>query len=263
MKGEIMSNKAYREAEGISRSELYVLFSKSPLHMKYAMEDTEEEDSLALLEGRAAHKLILEPEEFFEEFAIAPKVDRRTKEGKEAYNSFVEEAQGKEIITDDSFTKIKAMAEALKQNEIACSYLKGDHERSFFWTDSITGERCKCRPDCLATIFGKKYIVDYKTTDSCADGAFERSVKKFGYKFQAGMYREGVFNNTFEEYGFVFVAQEKKPPYASRVYVCTDEFIREGYEQFRQAVDIYHFCKKEHNFYGYADTMLFGEEDYS
>lgn len=81
------------------------------------------------------------------------------------------------------------------------------------------------------------------------------------------MYREGVFQNTFEEYGFAFVAQEKKAPYAVRVYICNEDFIQEGYEQFRKAISIYHYCKEHNNFYGYegienAANVLVGEGEY-
>lgn len=265
MAGESMTNKEYRKREGVSRSELRTLLAQSPLHMKYAQEH-KTEDTPALLEGRAAHKLILEPDSFEEEFAVAPKCDRRTKEGKEQYETFKIESEGKDILTDESMTKISEMAAAIKQNETAVKFLTGEHERSFFWTDARTGEVCKVRPDCLAEIDGVKYIVDYKTTESCADGAFEYSVKKYGYKFQAGMYREGVFQNTFEDYKFAFVAQEKKAPYAVRVYLCNEDFTNEGYEQFRQAIDTYHWCKVNDNWYGYEGpdniiSDLVGEGD--
>ena len=255
-----MTNKEYRNHEGISRSELNIIRSKTPFHFKYAQEH-KEEDTAALLEGRATHKMILEPDTFFEEFAVCPKCDRRTSEGKATYAAFIEESVGKDVITEELFDKIKEMVEAVKLNPEADLYLKGEHERSFFWTDAETGEKCKVRPDCLTEVGGQKYIVDYKTTTSCADYEFERSVRKYGYKFQAGMYREGVFQNTFDEYGFVFVAQEKTAPYATRVYFCSDDFIREGYEQFREALNTYHFCKENDEWSGYPDDYLYGEEE--
>ena len=260
MSGIEMTNKAYREHEGVSRSQFNILLSKTPLHFKYAQEH-KEDDTLALLEGRAIHKMILEPDTFYDEFAIAPKVDRRTISGKAEYEDFIKNLQDKEIITDESYTKAVEMAKALKQNPDAVKFLTGEHEQSFFWTDAETGEPCKVRPDVLTEVDGIKYIVDYKTTDSCADGAFERSVRKYGYKFQAGMYREGVFQNTFDEYKFAFVAQEKKPPYASRLYICTDGFVNEGYQQFRKAITIYHDCKTLDVWSGYEEEILIEEED--
>lgn len=245
-----MTNKEYREHEGISRSQLFTIINQTPLHFKYQL-DHPKEDTASLAFGRAAHKMMLEPEDFFNEFAVAPNVDKRTKTGKEEWNTFCEENAGKEVISQLDYETICDMKKAIDADPNASKFLKGIHEQSYFWTDSATGEVCKVRPDCLTNIDGQNYIVDYKTTDSCADGHFERSVRKYGYKFQSGMYREGMFNNTFEDYGFVFVAQEKTPPYAVRVYMCTEAFINEGEEEFRTAINLYHYCKENNNFFGY------------
>ncbi len=240
-----MTNKEYRKTDAISRSDLAILLKQTPFHMKYTMEHRGEEDSKALHFGRASHKYILEKDSFYNEFIQIPVCDRRTKEGKETYAKFCLECDnsGKEPIDVADLEQIKEMSAAIDAYPLARQLLTGTIEQSFFWTDSETGEKCKVRPDCITEYDGRKYIVDYKTTDSCADGAFEHSVRKYGYKFQSGMYREGVFQNTFDDYGFIFVAQEKKAPYAVRIYFCTDEFINEGYEQFRKAISTYHFCK--------------------
>ena len=169
-----MTNKEYRSKEGISRSELFPILSKTPKHMKYEQEHPEDGETLALLEGRAIHKMILEPETFNSEFAIAPVCDRRTKEGREKYAKFLDKCEGMDVLTADSFEKVMDMAAAIREDPIAMKFLSGIHEKSFFWTDPDTGEKCKVRPDVLTEVDGRKYIVDYKTTDSCADGAFER-----------------------------------------------------------------------------------------
>lgn len=247
-----VTNDEYRAKEGVSRSQLSILLSQTPLHFKYAEENKGKEDTPALVFGRAAHKYILEKESFFDEFAVAPQCDRRTKDGKEIYANFLIQSEGKSVISSDDYKAIEEMSKAIDETPLARPLLTGECEQSFFWTDAETGEICKIRPDCITEYAGKKYLVDYKTTDSCADGHFERSVRKFGYKFQSGMYREGFFQNTFDDVGFVFVAQEKKPPYAARVYFCSDEFINEGCEQFRKAISIYHYCKETGNWYGYS-----------
>lgn len=248
-----MTNKEYRKHEGISKSQLFKI-AKSPFHFKHAVENPQQ-DTKSLLFGRAAHKYILEKDNFFQEFAIAPEVDRRTKAGKEEYAQFIADSEGKDVISRDEFEVILQMADAIKNNPEASSLLNGEYEQSFFWTDAATGEVCKCRPDCITEHEGMKYIVDYKTTDSCEDGHFERSCRKYGYKLQAGMYTEGLFQNTFEQYGFAFVAQEKAAPYAVRIYICTPEYIAQGYDQFRELIGIYHDCKETGNWYGYEGPM--------
>lgn len=259
-----MNNEEYRKHEGTSRSQLWQL-KKSPLHFKHNLE-TPQEETTALLFGKAMHKYILEYDDFFNEFVVAPKFDKRTKAGKEAFEQWLEMAGGKTVIDEAMMEQINAMADVINENQFAKVLLTGDCEKSFFWTDEATGEKFKCRPDCLSnqTLNGKRLIVDYKTTDSCEDGHFERACKKYGYKLQAGMYREGMFQNTFEDYGFVFVAQEKKEPYAVRVYVCSEEFINEGLDEFRELAGLLHYCKSNDDWFGYEGannnyTILSGE----
>ena len=250
---QTMTSKEYRCADGISRSELFKI-SRSPLHFHYAITNPAE-PTPSLSFGQAAHKYILEPEGFNNEFAVAPDVDRRTKAGKEAYSDFLMLNAEKTIITREDMGKIIPMAEMINANPTAKALLTGRVEQSFFWVDQMTGEKCKCRTDCLSEYEGRRYIVDYKTTDSCEDGHFERSCRKYGYKFQAGMYREGVFQDTFEDYDFAFVAQEKTAPYAVRVYFCDREYVNQGFDQFREYLGIYHECKRTGNWYGYEGPM--------
>lgn len=74
------------------------------------------------------------------------------------------------------------------------------------------------------------------------------------------MYTDGVFNQTFEEYGFAFVAQEKKPPYAVRVYFCDPGFIEEGLELFKSLIGTYHECRQSGEWPGYEDKEIYGDE---
>lgn len=260
-----MTNKEYRLEPAVSRSELWN-FHKSPMHF-LAGQMEEHKSTPALVFGSLAHKLVLEPDDFETEYAVMPEgIDRRTKAGKEIYEDFLKFADGKEIVSAEDFEKASEMAAAVREHPIAKELVKGLHEESFFWTDSDTNIPCKIRPDGLTVYEGKPYIIDYKTTDSCEDGHFERSVKKYGYKLQAGMYCEGMFQQNFDEYGFAFIAQEKNYPFAVRVYFCSREFIAEGYDQFRAFLGELKWCTDNHRFYGYEGrdgmaSVLYGEDE--
>ena len=262
----IMDAKTYRRNPAVSRSDLMFL-EKTPQHYRYHMDNPEEKSTPAMVFGSAVHKLVLEPEDFHLSYAVLPAgIDRRTREGKAAYENFIQDAAGKTIISEEDYRKAVQMMEQVYKNPVAEQLLTGTHEESFFWTDPDTGIDCKIRPDCLTTYQGKPYIVDYKTTDSCEDGHFERSCRKYGYKLQAGMYCEGMMQQNFEDYGFAFVAQEKTEPYAVRVYVCSPEFIREGYDEFRRLIGTLKWCQDNGRWYGYegpdgAVSTLAGEEE--
>ena len=80
------------------------------------------------------------------------------------------------------------------------------------------------------------------------------------------MYWEGVFANTLEDMGFAFIAQEKKAPYAVRVYFCTPEFVKEGRDQFRELIGTLKYCEDNDDWFGYEGptheaSELYGDDE--
>lgn len=253
-----MNDREYNALEGIRRSDLWVI-NKTPAHFKYNLTHPQEKTE-ALLFGSAIHKLLLEPMEFTDEYAVLPDLDRRTTEGKLKYAEFIEQNKDKEIISLTAIAQINDMVRVLQNDELVSKLLYGSKkEQVYTWVDPKTGEPCKIKADAVTTYEGKPVLIDYKTTQSCEVGAFERSAKKYGYDFQAGMYCAGVEANTMERYGFIFIAQEKTPPYLHRVYFCSPEFIEAGKAKFIELLSLYHNCKVKDEWLGYEPTDLLGE----
>ena len=248
-----MTNKEYREHEGISKSALWEI-RKSPLHFKWKMEHLQE-DTPALIFGRAVHKWVLEEETFFDEFAVAPIVDKRTKDGKELWASFELSAAGKDLIKAEDFEIIRDMKAEIMKNEMAVNLLSGKKETSLFGTDELTGEKIKARPDILTEIGDQLIIVDYKSCESAETDAFTKSALSYGYHLQDAMYSEVVKQNYKKEPIFMFIAQEKKPPYAVNIFKTDEYFHQYGVDTFRELIGIYHQCKVSGNFYGYETSF--------
>lgn len=61
---------------------------RSMLHMKTAMEAPPKTTD-ALIFGQLFHTLVLEPDTYAKQFAVAPEVDRRTKAGKQEWEDFL------------------------------------------------------------------------------------------------------------------------------------------------------------------------------
>lgn len=251
-----MNDKEYNLLPGLRRSDLWTI-NQTPAHFKYHMEHPEE-STAALTFGQAAHKYILEPDTFWDEFAVVPACDRRTKAGKEAFRQFSEENNGKTWISEDDFGIIAGMREELYRDPYYADILGGEHEKVYTWTDEETGEQLKMKADIVDT--ANRIIYDYKTTISCADGVFEKSARRYGYDFQAGFYTAGVEAETLERYSFGFIAQEKTPPYCPRLYICDRGFITQGRHKFRRLLNLYHECKTSGDWFGYIDETLYAEE---
>lgn len=244
-----MTDKEYRQHEGVSRSQLWKL-RESPEKAKYAWEHPEP-PTPALLFGQAVHKLILEPDTFDDEFAVAPNIDRRTKDGKTAYNAFCESLGDRQVITLEQYETAVEMRNKAISEPFVVKLLNCDHETPFIWTDVLTNEVVKIRLDGIGYLNDTPFVIEYKTTEDASTDGFIRSAIKYGYDFQAAMACEAVEIVTGKKPIFVFIAQEKKPPYSVNILQADKLFIQRGYEIYRELIGIYHDCKKSGNWYGY------------
>ena len=240
-----MNEREYNEAEGIRRSDLWKM-EDSPEKFKYFL-DHPVEQTPAMAFGSACHKFILENDDFASEYALAPNVDKRTKDGKVIWESFLSTLDGRSPISADDNQTMVDMYSVLERCPRAKKLLfgKGESEVPYFWTDPETGEKCKVKADRIVTYNRRKYIVDYKTTMTADTFHFNSEIWKRGYFFQAGMYAEGwkIANKKKKLPGFLFVAQEKKAPYSVNVIEVSEEVMNAGIAKFHQLLDKYHQCK--------------------
>lgn len=250
MKGIRISNKEYREREGVSSTDLKKI-AKSPAHFRY-WKDNPQEDTPALLFGRACHKYMLENGEFFSEFAVAPNVDRRTKAGKEEWAVFEADNADKDIISVTDFEKIQEMHKALYDTPFVKKLLSGEKELSFFHADESTGLVLKARPDCLTEVGETNILVDYKTTDNADSDDFMRQAIKLMYDLQMSYYRDILEKETGKQYSVIFIAQEKSAPYCVNIMEANEYFLKSGKDMYRTMLDRYAECKETDDWYGYT-----------
>lgn len=244
-----MTEKEYRAHPAVSRSQLFKL-RESPEKFRY-YEDNPEEPTAALIFGQFLHAMVLQPDTIPQQFAAAPSVDRRTRDGKAQWAAFETAAEGRTVVTFEMAITAKEMQQKLESCEFAKKLLSGEKEVPYFWTDELTGEECKCRADCITNINGLDIIVDLKTAENADTDTFMRHAIKYGYDLQAAMYSEGVRKCTDKECAFVFIVIEKKPPYAVNILQADKAFITHGVDLFRELLGIYHDCKQTGNWYGY------------
>lgn len=253
-----MTEQEYNAAEGIRRSDLWVM-SDSPEKFKWHMDHPadEGEKSPALSFGSACHKMILEPNEWGLEYAAAPNVDRRTKAGKEEWARFCEENEGRTAVSRDDYDTMIGMLESLNRHPLASEMVSGQHEVPFFWTDPETGEKCKCKVDCIRRDDGKYVVVDYKTTGNAQTQRFNTEIFRYGYHVQAAMYTEGVqcALGLEERPGFVFVAQEKTAPFAVNVIEVSEDVMRYGDSVYHELLRKYHECRMMDVWGGYCEDV--------
>lgn len=233
--------------------------AKSPLHLRHYLDAPPLDPTPAMVLGSLTHTRTLEPDKTFKEFAVAPKVDRRTKIGKAEYAEFLKMSAGKTVVTEDQFHLASAMARSVKSHPVARGLLaNGIAESSVVWHDKMSGVLCKCRPDYrheAGTALGTT-VIDLKSTKDASAHAFAKSVANFGYHIQAAFYLDGMSAATGTEFdNFIFIPVENEPPHAVAVYAADDMMIEIGRDEYRRGLAVIAECQASGEWPGYSDGI--------
>lgn len=250
-----VTNEEYHSSDSVGHSGL-VRIMRSPSHYKESL-DAPREPTPAMAFGTAVHAAILEPSLFVKSYGVAPKFDRRTKDGKAAAEDWEKNNAGKLFLTEEQMASLKRMQAQVMDHAGAAKLLSvGMAEKSFFWTDSETGVNCRIRPDFLmqnehGEIIG---IVDVKTAiDASAEG-FSKSLANYGYDLQAAFYQEGMKQATGRKIPFYFVVIESNAPHAVAAYKANDQVIEVGRTKFQGALQLVAWCRENGQWPAYQPT---------
>lgn len=197
------------------------LFKREFIDGIYEREETE-----SMLLGSLVHCLVLEPDEVNNRYAIVPKCDRRTKEGKAVYERFVTENDGCQVIKQETFDEAVAIACSVSLNETAAKILLSRKNVEHAIEFEIDGVECKSKIDLLTP--GHHIVFDLKTTQNAKPDEFAKSVVSYGYHRQAAFYCEGVRRIYGTEPRFIFCAVSTQYPYLCGCYELDDQAIGLG-----------------------------------
>lgn len=207
--------------------------------------------------GHAAHAQVLGTGP---ELVIIEAADYRTKAAQQARDET--RAEGKVPLLPHEFATVEAMHAALLAHPSSklISHL-GRAEQSLFAKDEATGVMLRARIDWLPEVVdGRMTIVDYKTTASAEPGAFGRSAARYGYHLQAAWYLDMVRAlGLADDIEFVFISQEKEPPYIVQPFRIGDYELAIGRRQNRKAIELFARCVENDDWPSYSadvETLL-------
>ena len=162
--------------------------------------------------GHAAHKLVLHtgPELVL--------VDRDRWDTNEVKAQLAEiRAAGGVPLKRKDWDAVHAMADQIRAHPIAGRLLRpelGKAEQTIVWRDESTGVWCRAMLDWMGvTLVGAPLLLDYKTAECAHPATFARSAGSYGYDIQEAHYEDGYQAVVGVVPLFLFVVQEKEPPY--------------------------------------------------
>lgn len=209
--------------------------------------------------GSAAHKAVLGAGD---DLVIVHADDWRTRSAKDARDQAY--GDGKIPLLSRDFDVVEEMADRIREHPVAAALFNpahGDAEQSLFWVDERSGIWRRARLDWLPHPTGEEgrrlIVADYKTCRSAAPETIAKDVHNYGYHQQAAWYLDGIDAlGLADDAVFVFVFQEKDPPYLVTVAELDITAIRIGRHLNRMAIAIYRDCTEAGHWPGYADGRV-------
>ncbi|MFF5778116.1 PD-(D/E)XK nuclease-like domain-containing protein [Streptomyces virginiae] len=204
--------------------------------------------------GHAAHKLVL---------GDGPEIDvldfdnYQTKAAQQARDEA--RHMGVVPLLRHEYQQVLEMAAVIRRHPLASALLapeSGQPEISMFAQDPATGMWVRSRPDWMPHRTGSRTLIpDYKSTNDASNEAFTKSIQSFGYYQQAPWYIDiaVALDLASEDAEFLFIAQEKTPPYLVNVIGLDADWLRKGRARNRAALELYAECSQTGRWPGYGD----------
>lgn len=240
-----LPNDAYHSLrDALSSSGARTLANSTPAAFRHGVR----ENKPAWDMGHAAHLRVLgEGPELVEVEAD----DWRTKAAQQARKDA--HARGAVPLLTRDIAVVDAMAAALRRHPLAAPLLEmpGDTEVSLFARDRVTEVMLRARPDRLTA----HWCIDYKSTVDASPEAWKRSAFKWGYDQQAAFYLAVLALLDMPREAFLFVAQEKAPPFLVAVHQFDDDAMIRAEALNRRAISTFAECLATDTWPGYEPEV--------
>lgn len=254
-----IEEETYYAIDAISQSALKE-YRKTPANYLAYSNRSPEPTKPVFIEGKAWHMALLEPERFLRDAVVEPEFNRRTKAGKEEYEEWRDRNGGKLIIDRDVYDRVCAGVRQIREDENMRPYVTGGFPEVVGLKKLSDDLWAKVRLDYW--IPERRLIIDPKTTFSASRKDFGYSITKFDYLIQAAFYVDIVEQLIGASVnGFGFLAMEKDPPYAYRLYFPTERAIARGREMYQHCLNKHRKCLKDNHWPLYVDLIEIWEPD--
>ena len=258
-----MTDNYHNDTRSLSNSGAkWLLPPHCPAKFRWIQDHPEDRPVTAALDfGKAAHRFAFGAGEDYVVIAGSGSDENswRTKADLEA----VELARAANVtpIKPKDEVIIRDMAAALRAHPLAAALFDPDHGKAevpLYWTDPATGVPLRCRLDWLPEKRdGQRLVIpDYKTAESAHPEKFRKSAADYGYHRQAAWYLDALREcGLDDDPAFVFVVQEKHPPYLVQPIELDDIALHIGRNLNHQARALYAACMRTGHWPGYSEEV--------
>lgn len=233
----------FNDTKFVTNSHLKLLKNHGPKFLQeYYNGNIPKSDSPHFKLGSAFHMMVLQPELFTDNYvlfddnelcnSIGGARPKATNKYKEAYEQFINDNIGKEILNPDEYNTVNRMAESIFSNTQARELLQHAKLSEKIFNNTIDGVNCKskidaCNPD--------NYFIDLKSFfDTPNHDKFSREFNNKDYDMQAAFY-----SDVTECKNAWIIAVEKSHPYTIGIYEVSESTMERGRNKYKAALNEY------------------------
>lgn len=254
-----LSEEAYFAEHGVSQSALKHL-ARSAAHLRQYVDHPEPPTDEQKI-GTVTHVAVFEPHLLMNCCYVKPSTYEDDKGNVKKWNgnaNFCKEWASshtdRPILSSKHIGEIFAMRDSIRAHPgAALSLTEGTAGVSMFCEDANTGLQLKGRADWLSG----NAIVDLKTCVDASRNGFSKLIARMGYDLQAAFYLDIAKVLGLGKEIFIFIAVEKKPPYAVATWQLTEEGIAVGRSKYRRLLNRYMECASSEQWPGYSSNIEF------
>ena len=118
----------------------------------------------------------------------------------------------------------------------------------------MEGAKCKVRPDIYNP--GAGVVIDLKSTQDASEKGFAKSVRQFGYTFQACWYMHALRLIGEKPKQFIFLAVEKSAPHLTAAYTLSATDIDKQMANMEKACKLWATCESSGVWPSYTDDVI-------
>lgn len=257
---ENVSMERYNEIHALRSTLLKELLDGTPAHLKDALDNPEEKDSNALLQGRVLHAMLLEPGKLHDYFVFEDlKLGDKTKlimngGSKETWDLMKKDAslRGLPLVPYAIYSRCLGMSRKVKAHPFWSNLDKNGH-KELTLIAVINNVRVKARLDVL---LGNVLIADLKTCRFRLNKRrIQAAITEFGYHLSAAMYLEIAKALGLPAKRFVWIFIESKSPHLVRYFEASTKMLETGQKEFYELLDKVKACEATDTWEAYPEIV--------
>ena len=215
-------------------------FSKSPKHYLDYISKPRIPPTDAMKLGSTVHCMLLRPEMFNDEFAVAPDINKRTNAGKEEWAIFVSQNANKTVIENDTYEHARRIVDNVLTSNDSRYLIQNCYDFEREWHMDVEDLPYRGFYDGISD----EYILEVKTIKDANPKNVMYEFYKSKYHLQAALYAMSSGKDIY------YIVIETSEPYLSYSAPASIDYIKKGVEEIGLLNERFKLCLQKNSFDG-------------